>query len=54
MHILGGLIAWIRVSFKAFLGSENTVTEHTIGLLGIYWHYMLLVWVLLFSILLTT
>lgn len=54
MHILGGLIAWARVSFKAFLGSENTVTEHTIGLLGIYWHYMLLVWVLLFSILLTT
>ena len=54
MHILGGLIAWTRVSFKAFLGNENTVTEHTIGLLGIYWHYMLLVWVLLFSILLTT
>ena len=54
MHILGGLIAWVRVSFKAFLGGENTVTEHTIGLLGIYWHYMLLVWVLLFSILLTT
>ena len=54
MHILGGLIAWTRVSFKAFLGSENTVTEHTIGLLGIYWHYMLRGWVVLFSFLLTT
>ena len=54
MHVLGGIVAWLRVSFKVFLGSENTVTEHTISLLGIYWHYMLLVWVLLFSILLTT
>ena len=54
MHVLGGMVAWLRVSFKVFLGSENTATEHTIGLLGIYWHYMLLVWALLFSILLTT
>tara|TARA_B110000438_G_scaffold146014_1_gene140579 strand:+ start:515 stop:1087 length:573 start_codon:yes stop_codon:yes gene_type:complete len=54
MHILGGMVAWVRVSFKVFSTSENSVTEHTLGLLGIYWHYMLLVWVLLFSILLTT
>ena len=54
MHVLGGMVAWLRVSFKVFLGSQNTATEHTIGLLGIYWHYMLLVWALLFSILLTT
>ena len=54
MHVLGGIIAWMRVSFRVFSRSKKTVTEHTIGLLGIYWHYMLLVWALLFSILLTT
>ena len=54
MHVLGGVAAWFYVTLKTFKQDQSILQPESIGLLGSYWHYMLLVWVLLFMLLLTT
>ena len=54
MHIIGGVAAWFYVALKTFKEDQLVLQPESIGLLGTYWHYMLLVWVLLFMLLLTT
>ena len=53
-HVLGGLFAWFVVTLKAFKGDETMLRSESVGLLGAYWHYMLLVWGVLFAMLITT
>ena len=53
-HVLGGVAAWFYVTLKTFKQDQSILQPESIGLLGSYWHYMLLVWVLLFMLLLTT
>ena len=53
-HILGGLVAWVMVTFRVFKGDAVMLQPQSIGLLGAYWHYMLLVWGILFAMLITT
>jgi cytochrome c oxidase subunit 3 len=52
--VLGGLVAWFAVTFKAFKGDATILQTESVGLLGAYWHYMLLVWGVLFAMLITT
>ncbi len=54
LHVLGGVVAWFYVTLKTYKQDESILKPESIGLLGSYWHYMLLVWVLLFVLLLTT
>ena len=54
LHVLGGMIAWFYVTFKTFKQDVSILQPESIGLLGTYWHYMLLVWVMLFGLLLAT
>ncbi len=55
-HLLGGLTVWARTSLRMWLGA----TAHpgdirlSIQLCTVYWHYLLLVWLVLFGLLLTT
>jgi len=57
LHLLGGLIA-LGVAFKNVWGAvefseiENKV--HAIELCGVYWHFFLAVWAILFTYLLNT
>jgi len=56
-HMLGGLIALGRTSAKAFAApngiAPQTASELTLSveLCAIYWHFLLLVWLVLFSLL---
>ncbi|WP_293798616.1 cytochrome c oxidase subunit 3 [uncultured Bosea sp.] len=56
-HVLGGLAALCRTSVKAFATPKNLVPtiprELTLSveLCAIYWHFLLLVWLVLFSLL---
>lgn len=56
-HVLGGLVALGRTSARAFAtssaGSRRAVGELTLGveLCALYWHFLLLVWLILFSLL---
>jgi len=54
LHVLGGMVAWFYVTLKIFKQGVSTLQPESIALLGTYWHYMLLVWVMLFGLLLTT
>lgn len=56
-HVLGGLVALGRTSARAFAastaGSRSAIGRLTLGveLCALYWHFLLLVWLILFSLL---
>ena len=54
LHILGGLVAWGRVIGKFHPGVDFAEARMGIDLCTVYWHYLLVVWGVLFYLLLTT
>jgi len=55
IHILGGLYVWGRATSKVVLGTgEATAIRRSIELCTIYWHFLLIVWLVLFGLLLST
>jgi len=54
VHILGGLYVRARATSKVVLGTgEATTIRRSIELCTIYWHFLLLVWLALFGLLLS-
>jgi len=55
LHLLGGLFVWgkttARMSNKAM---ELIDVRLSVELCTVYWHYLLLVWLVLFAVLLST
>ena len=55
LHLLGGLIAWFVVTYKSFVPKrEASNFALSVNLCAIYWHFLLIVWTLLFVMLLLT
>ena len=54
VHLLGGLYVWARSMRKLMTGAEADAVRMSIELCTIYWHFLLLVWVVLFGLLLST
>ena len=55
VHILGGLYVWARATQKVILGTADVAAvRRSIELCTIYWHFLLLVWLVLFGLLLST
>jgi len=54
LHILGGLVALGRTMDKAWQGVALGNVRLSIELCAIYWHFLLFVWMALFSLLLLT
>ncbi len=55
VHIAGGLIVWARATLKVALGNVDAdAIRRSIELCTIYWHFLLLVWLVLFGLLLST
>lgn len=55
VHILGGLVVWARATYKVILGKGEAMDiRRSIELCTIYWHFLLLVWLVLFGLLLQT
>lgn len=60
LHLAGGLWFWARASNTVWKGLESRpVTEVarvrlSVTLCSVYWHYLLLVWLILFGLLLST
>lgn len=52
LHILGGMYVWARATQKVFGGSADV--EQSISLCTIYWHFLLLVWLVMFGLMLST
>jgi cytochrome c oxidase subunit 3 len=54
LHLLGGLVAWGRTSNKVWRGIGVVQVRLSVELCAIYWHFLLLVWLILFGLLLFT
>jgi cytochrome c oxidase subunit 3 len=54
LHLLGGLVAWGRTTAKVWRGVEVGKVRLSVELCAVYWHYLLLVWLVVFAVLLST
>ncbi|PWC52415.1 cytochrome-c oxidase [Azospirillum sp. TSO22-1] len=52
LHLLGGLVAWGRTAIRLGPDADLFRLRQSIGLCTVYWHFLLLVWVVLFALLL--
>ena len=54
IHLLGGLTVWARATARAWRGIDIAKVRLSVELCTVYWHYLLLVWAVLFAVLLNT
>lgn len=54
LHLLGGLWVWAKSVIKAWSGADATSVRISVELCTVYWHFLLLVWAVLFGMLLST
>jgi len=52
LHLLGGMVALGRTTAKAWCGFEMEQARLGVELCAMYWHFLLLVWLVLFGLLL--
>jgi cytochrome c oxidase subunit 3 len=52
LHLLGGLAVWGRTTAKVLAGSEAAEVRQSVDLCTIYWHFLLLVWLVMLGLLL--
>jgi cytochrome c oxidase subunit III len=51
LHLLGGLVALLLTADKVWRGCELGQVRLSVKLCAIYWHYLLLLWLVLFTLL---
>ena len=51
LHLLGGLLVWAKTTWRAYTGYEVALS---VELCATYWHFLLLVWIVLYGLLLST
>lgn len=54
LHLLGGMWVWGRTTGRVLTGADVRSVRLSVELCTVYWHYLLLVWLLLFALLLST
>jgi cytochrome c oxidase subunit III len=55
LHVLGGLYYWTKVVTQLFKKNYNvSKIKHNIELCAIYWHFLLVVWFILFGLMVVT
>ena len=54
LHLLIGLLVWSKISLKLMQGVTNAQLCLNIDLCAAYWHFLLLVWFVLFGLLILT
>lgn len=54
LHLIGGLFFWGRATVGAFEGEGATALTPRIDLCARYWHFLLLVWLVMFGMFLMT
>ena len=51
LHLLGGLVAWARTTAKMWRGVPLLELRLSVELCAFYWHFLLVVWLVLFGLL---
>ena len=54
LHLLGGMVVWGRTTAKVWRGVDVDQVRMSVELCAVYWHFLLVVWLVLFSLLLFT
>lgn len=54
LHVLGGLVAWGRTASRVWRGAHVASVRLSVELCAIYWHFLLVVWLVVFALLLST
>ena len=54
VHLLGGLVAWGRTGLQGAARRRSGRVRLSVELCAVYWHFLLVVWVVLFALLLFT
>ncbi len=54
LHLLGGMWVWGRTTTRVMTGADVERVRLSVELCTVYWHYLLLVWFVLFAVLLST
>ena len=54
LHLLGGLWVWARTSVKVQRGAAAHEVRLSVELCTVYWHFLLVIWLVLFGLLLST
>jgi cytochrome c oxidase subunit III len=54
LHLLGGLVAWIRTMARVRRGERPQRILISVELCTVYWHFLLLLWIGLFGLLMFT
>jgi cytochrome c oxidase subunit 3 len=49
-HVTMGVICMIYVTLKAFQGKYTQSDHRGVEVIGLYWHFVDLVWIILFTI----
>jgi cytochrome c oxidase subunit III len=52
IHLLGGLMVWARATVRAARETEFAKVRLSVELCTVYWHFLLVVWAVLFAVLL--
>jgi cytochrome c oxidase subunit III len=53
LHLLGGLVAWGRTVAKVWGDFDVAKIRQSVELCTVYWHFLLMVWLVLFGLLFT-
>lgn len=51
LHVLGGLVAWLRAVLRTWRGADAVAMRVGVELCATYWHYLLAIWVALYALL---
>lgn len=51
LHLIGGLVAWGRATLKLWRGVDVMRLRLSVELCAVYWHFLLIVWLVLFALL---
>ena len=54
LHLLGGMWVWGTTTMRILTGADAQSVRLSVELCTVYWHYLLLVWIGLFALLLST
>ena len=52
VHVLGGLVPLVTTTLRAYQGRYNSASHAGVEYIALYWHFLDVVWVILFVILL--
>tara|TARA_R110002096_G_scaffold209855_15_gene397087 strand:- start:107 stop:739 length:633 start_codon:yes stop_codon:yes gene_type:complete len=54
LHIIGGLWVWASSTVKVWLGASADSIQSAVELCALYWHFLLVLWLIIFYLLLST